>query len=83
MRKSNGRKPDGTFGRLLRNVRSVFIGGAAIDRAAAAERAVAGGATPTAAAAADSAPAPSASELINEGLRERQRVGTAAARPFF
>jgi predicted O-linked N-acetylglucosamine transferase (SPINDLY family) len=28
-------------------------------------------------------PAPSASELINEGLRERQQVGTAAARPFF
>jgi protein O-GlcNAc transferase len=26
---------------------------------------------------------PSAGDLINEGLRERQRVGTAAARPFF
>ena len=29
------------------------------------------------------APALGASDLINEGLRERQRVGTAAARPFF
>jgi protein O-GlcNAc transferase len=26
---------------------------------------------------------PSASELINEGLRQRQQVGTAAARPYF
>jgi protein O-GlcNAc transferase len=91
---SNGRKSEGTFGRLLRNVRSVFAGSAAIDRAPAAERAAttdatattsAAGATAKAAtaAAADSAPAPSAGELINEGLRERQRLGTAAARPYF
>jgi protein O-GlcNAc transferase len=80
---SNGRKSEGTFGRLLRNVRSVFAGSTAIDSAPAAERAATGGATPTAAAAAVSAAAPSASDLINEGLRERQRVGTAAARPFF
>jgi protein O-GlcNAc transferase len=64
------RLSNGLFGRLLRNVRSVFIGSAAIDPAATA-------------AIAAAAPAPSASELINEGLRERQRVGTAAARPFF
>jgi protein O-GlcNAc transferase len=71
------------FGRLLRNIRSISAGSAAVDCAPAAERAAAGGATPTAAAIADSVPAPSASDLINEGLRERQRVGTAAARPFF
>ncbi len=89
---SNGRKPDGTFGRLLRNVRSVFIGSAAIDHAPAAERVaatdaiastVAAGTIAKAAATADPAPAPSASELINEGLRQRQRVGTEAARPYF
>jgi len=80
---SNGRKSEGTFGRFLRNVRSVIAGSTAIDRASAAESAATGGATPTAAAVAVSAPAPSASDLINEGLRERQRVGTAAARPFF
>jgi protein O-GlcNAc transferase len=73
MSKSNGRKPDGTFGRLLRNVRSVFIGGAAIDHTSMSADA----ATP------DPAPSASASDLINAGLRERQRVGTAAARPFF
>ena len=72
---SNGRKSEGTFGRLLRNVRSVFAGSTGIDRTPAAERAA------TTAAAA--APAQSASELINEGLQERQRVGAAAARPFF
>jgi protein O-GlcNAc transferase len=91
---SNGRKSEGTFGRLLRNVRSVFAGSTAIDRAPAAERAATTDATATTAAAgatakaataaaADSAPAPSAGELINEGLRERQRLGTAAARPYF
>jgi len=58
-------------------------GSATVDHAPAAERAAAGGATPTAAAAADSAPAQSASELINEGLRQRQRTGVEAARPYF
>jgi protein O-GlcNAc transferase len=37
----------------------------------------------SAAATAHAAPAPTASELINEGLRQRQQVGTAAARPYF
>jgi protein O-GlcNAc transferase len=71
------------FRRILRNIRSMSAGSAAVDRAPAAESAATGGATPTAAAAAVSAPAPSASDLLNEGLQERQRVGTAAARPFF
>jgi protein O-GlcNAc transferase len=88
---SGGRNANGLFGRLFRNVRSVFIGSEAIDPAQRPEPAPATG--PTAAAGAHdaaatvviaaAAPAPSASELINEGLRERRRVGTAAARPFF
>jgi protein O-GlcNAc transferase len=88
------RQPDGIFGRLSRNVRSLFKRGAAIDRAPAAEKFAATDTVATTviarttteadpAAAADPAPQPSASDLINEGLRERQRVGTAAARPFF
>jgi protein O-GlcNAc transferase len=88
---SSGRNANGLFGQLFRGVRSVFNGSPAIDPAQTPEKAPATGATAAAgapaaagtAAIADSAPAPSASELINEGLRERQRVGTAAARPFF
>jgi protein O-GlcNAc transferase len=88
---SSGRNADGLFGRLFRNVRSVFIGSEATDPAQRPERAPATGATAAVGAhdaaatvvIAAAAPAPSASELINEGLRERQRVGTAAARPFF
>lgn len=79
---SNLGKPEGAFGRLLRNIRSAFGGITAIDRAPTAERA---GATAQEAigAAADPAPPPSASELINEGLRQRQRADAAAARPYF
>ena len=90
---SNGRKPDGVIGRLLRNVRSIFIGrtvirGAAPDRVAAIEASATTGAIGTAgkagnAAIVEPAPAPSASVLITEGLRQRQQVGTAAARPYF
>jgi protein O-GlcNAc transferase len=91
---SNGHKPAGMFGRLLRNVRSVFSGSAAIDRAPAADRVTAtdaiattaaDGATAKAAipATAASAPAPSASELINEGIRQRQQFDAEAALPYF
>ena len=69
-----GRKPDGTFGRLLRNVRSMLAGRTAVKGEATAA---------VTAATADSPPALSASELINEGLRQRQQVGTAAAQPYF
>jgi protein O-GlcNAc transferase len=73
---SNGRKPEGTFRRLLRNVRSVFTGSATtVTAGTTAEAATA--------ATAVSAPPPNASELINEGLRQRQRAGAHAARPFF
>ena len=49
------------------------------------EKAAAAGTVGTVATAAtaDPAPPPSASELINEGLQQRQRSGTAAARPYF
>src|SRR6266404_5624726 len=82
---SNSRKPEGAFGRLLRSIRSAFDGIATIGRAAAAERAATAGATAQAGTgvAADPAPPPSASELINEGLRQRQRADAAAARPYF
>jgi protein O-GlcNAc transferase len=85
---SNGRKPEGTFSRLLRNVRSVFVGSAALDHAPAADRVAAIDATAAAgttdkAATVAAAPQPSAAELINEGLQQRQRVGVEAARPYF
>jgi protein O-GlcNAc transferase len=83
-------KQRGAFGRLLRNVRSMF-GTAAIESPRAAESA--GGGTAAASPEVPAATAippptepvaePSASELVNEGLRQRQRVGVAAARPFF
>jgi protein O-GlcNAc transferase len=90
---SNGRETGGPFGRLLRSVRSAFIRNKTIDPSQTSQRVPATGAgaataaavtTDTApVAAANTAPAPSASELINEGLRQRQQVGTAAARPYF
>ena len=70
---NNGRKTNGMFRRVLRNVRSAFTGSTAIEPAPAAATAV----------TADPAPAPSASGLINEGLKLRQAVGVEAARPYF
>src|SRR5260370_16960401 len=82
---SNARKPEGAFGRFLRSIRSAFGGITAIDRAPAAERAAAAGATAQGASgvAGGPEPPPSGSELINEGLRQRQRADAAAARPYF
>jgi protein O-GlcNAc transferase len=77
------------FGRLLRSVRSVFSGNAPTHHAPVAERGAASdatsaaGTTVKAAAATTADPAPSASELINEGLQQRQRYGVAAAQPYF
>jgi predicted O-linked N-acetylglucosamine transferase (SPINDLY family) len=50
-----------------RLIRSMFAGSKGTDRAPAVE----------------TAPASNAADLINEGLRQRQKVGTAAARPYF
>jgi len=74
---SKSGKPEGPLGQILRIARSAFIGNKTIDAAQTSKRVPATGATGT------PAPAPSAGELINEGLRERQRIGTAAARPYF
>ncbi len=74
-------KSDRTLGRLLRNLRSVLIGSAKTGGTPVA----ADGAAETAAPAPGQnvEPAPGARELINEGLRQRQQVGTQAAIPFF
>jgi protein O-GlcNAc transferase len=88
------RQPDGIFGRLSRNVRSLFKASAAIDPAPAAEKFAATDAVATTVIAGttakatpavtpDPVPPPSASELINEGLRQRQQIGAEAARPYF
>lgn len=78
------REPGGAFGRLLRRVRSAFSRNKAVDSPTDATATNAAAATiDTASAATANAPAPSASTLINEGLRQRQQIGAAAARPYF
>jgi protein O-GlcNAc transferase len=85
---SNSR-PDGAFGRFLRQLRSVFYASSPIDRGiAATDTTTTSTATGTPATAAtpamgDAASAPSASDLINEGLRQRQQIGAQGARPYF
>ena len=69
---SKGGKTEGPLGHIFRSVRSAFIRNKTIDPAQTSERVTA-----------SAVPAPSASELINEGLRQRQQVGTASARPYF
>jgi predicted O-linked N-acetylglucosamine transferase (SPINDLY family) len=82
------------LGQILRNVRSAFSRNKTTDPAQTSERAPATGATATSATAGttakatpaatpDPAPPPSASELIKEGLRQRQQFGAEAARPYF
>jgi protein O-GlcNAc transferase len=90
---SKGGKSGGPLGQILRTVRSALIRNKTIDSAQTSERVPATGVSATTAApvttntvplaTANAAPAPSASELINEGLRQRQQAGTAAARPYF
>jgi protein O-GlcNAc transferase len=73
----NQRKSGGTLARLLRRVRTVLQRGEA-DCTPVAEKAA-----PLGTSAPASAPTPTAAELINEGLRQRQERGVAAAQPFF
>jgi protein O-GlcNAc transferase len=88
---SNGLKSDGSLGRILRKFRATIVGGAAAVRAPAAENAAASysiaptgtNSKPATVAATVPPPAPNATELINEGLRQRQAVGVEAARPYF
>jgi protein O-GlcNAc transferase len=91
---NSGHKPNRMFGRLLQNVRSAFARSTAIDPTPAAEKVAAIQVTATTAsaganakavagAAADPTQALSTSELINEGLRQREEFGLEAARPYF
>jgi protein O-GlcNAc transferase len=82
-------KSGGVFGRLMRRIPSMFTVGTAAT-AAAGTRSGAGASAAASTtveeadvAAVQTAPAPTAGQLINEGLRQRQQVGTAAARPYF
>jgi protein O-GlcNAc transferase len=70
------RKSGGRLAKLLGGVRSALKGGAAEH----APRTAADAAAPVTPAP---APKATASELINEGLRQRQAHGVAAAQPFF
>jgi protein O-GlcNAc transferase len=72
---TNKGKAVGGLKRLWRSVQSVFSASITTEYAPAEERAVT-------ATAANSSP-PSASELVNEGLQQRQRHGAAAALPYF
>jgi protein O-GlcNAc transferase len=74
---TNQDKSGGALALLLRGVRAVLQRGGA-ECTPAAEKAV-----PSVASAPTSAPAPTAAELINEGLRQRHERGVAAAQPFF
>jgi protein O-GlcNAc transferase len=80
---ADGRNPRAVFARFAKGLRSAIAGGPA-PRASAESSAVDAStaeARPVALAAAP--PRASATELINEGLRHRQHLGTAAAVPFF
>lgn len=77
---SEGDKPPrGPFSGLWRGIRTALTGNRDSDDPPAPEN--------TAAVVASSAPeaaaTPSAGDLINEGLRQRQQYGAQAARPFF
>ena len=71
---SNEDNPTGARGRLLQFIRSAFTGSTTNKRPPPAD--ADGAATP------EPAPVLSASELINEGLRQRQQLDAKAARPF-
>jgi protein O-GlcNAc transferase len=74
---TNEPKSGGTFARLLRGIRAV------LQRGETNCTPVAEKASPPVTFAPASAPTPTAAEFINEGLRQRQERGVAAAQPFF
>jgi protein O-GlcNAc transferase len=74
---TNQHKSGGALARLLRGVRAALQRGDADCVPVAAKAATLVTASPA------SAPAPTAAELINEGLRQRQERGVGAAQPFF
>jgi protein O-GlcNAc transferase len=75
----DGSKSAGIFARLAGKLRSAGAGDPLRQSPATASAA----AESPGVAAAPAAPQASAAELINEGLRQRQQLGTAAAVPFF
>jgi protein O-GlcNAc transferase len=75
----DGPKPGGVFARFVKGLRSATA--LAPERRPSAVESTTVDARPVALAAAP--PQASAAELINEGLRQRNRLGTAAAVPFF
>ncbi len=80
----DGRKSGGVFARFVKGLRSANAGEPE-RRPSAVESTLSNASTVEArpAAPAESPPQASAAELINEGLRQRQRLGTSAAVPFF
>jgi protein O-GlcNAc transferase len=79
----DGRKPGGLFARFAEGFRSA-IAGAPVPHPSA--KSTAGSASTVEgrpAAPVKASPPASATELVNEGLRQRQLLGTAAAVPFF
>ena len=79
----DGRKPGGLFARFAEGLRSA-IAGAPVPHPSAKSTAVSASTVEDRPAAPVKAPPPaSATELVNEGLRQRQLLGTAAAVPFF
>ena len=85
----DGRKSGGIFARFAKGFRSATAGesarrGSKVETSAVGSSRVASSAVESEPAApAAAAPQASAAELINEGLRQRQQLGTAAAVPFF
>jgi protein O-GlcNAc transferase len=79
----DGRKPSGLFARFAEGLRSA-IAGAPVPHPSVKSTAVSASTVEGRPAAPVKAPPPaSATELVNEGLRQRQLLGTAAAVPFF
>ncbi len=74
-----GSKSAGIFARLAGKLRSASAGDPLRQTPTTASAAAESPRVP----AAPAAPQASAAELINEGLRQRQQLGTAAAVPFF
>jgi protein O-GlcNAc transferase len=73
---NSGRTTGGRYAQLLRRVRWALTGGTADSAARSAMQSV----TPT---IPNPVLKPTASELIDEGLRQRRERGVAAAQPFF
>jgi protein O-GlcNAc transferase len=74
-------RSEGRVGRILRHLRSVLHGNTRTETIPAT--AAIAPSPKTDLAVGDAATTSSASDLINEGLRQRQQMGAQAARPFF